>query len=46
MESVTFGADVMQYVTLFLWGATVETVRGKAITMQELQGIIPRRPGP
>jgi hypothetical protein len=45
VASDTFGADPMQYVTLFLWGVTVETVRGKTVTLSALQGLVPgRRP--
>jgi hypothetical protein len=33
----TFGAEAQHYLTLFLWAAVVETVRGKTITVTELQ---------
>lgn len=37
MANDTFGADAQHYLSLFLWAAVVETVRGKAITLTELQ---------
>jgi hypothetical protein len=39
VKSDTFGADPMSYVSLFLWGATVEAVRGKTVTLTSLKTI-------
>jgi hypothetical protein len=37
----TFGADAQQYLSLFVWGAAIETVRAKAVTLTDLKAIIP-----
>jgi hypothetical protein len=39
VKNDTFGADPMSYVSLFLWGATVEAVRGKTVTFTGLKTI-------
>lgn len=39
VASDTFGADPQDYITLFLWGSVVETVRGQAITLTGLKAI-------
>jgi hypothetical protein len=39
LKNDTFGADLMDYVPLFLWGATVEAVRGKTVGLTELKAI-------
>ncbi len=36
----TFGADPQQYISLFLWGATIETVRGQTINLISLETVI------
>lgn len=43
VKSATFGADPMDYVYLFLWGSTIETVRGKTIDLTSLQTLTPAR---
>jgi hypothetical protein len=35
--SATFGADPQSYISLFLWGAVVETVRGQTISLTSLE---------
>jgi hypothetical protein len=39
-KSATFGADPMDYVYLFLWGSTIETVRGGTIDLTSFQTIV------
>jgi hypothetical protein len=39
LKNDTFGADPMSYVSLFLWGATVEAVRGKAVSLTSLRAL-------
>ncbi len=41
----TFGADAQQYLSLFLWGAAIETVRAKAVTLTDLKAIMPSSGG-
>lgn len=44
VADATFGADPKQYITLFLWGAVVETVRGKTVDMGLLKTIVQQNP--
>jgi hypothetical protein len=37
VASDTFGADPKDYVSLFLWGAAIESVRGQVVTLTSLQ---------
>lgn len=44
MKSDTFGANPMDYITLFLWGATAEAVRGQTISLTNLKTIVKEKP--
>jgi hypothetical protein len=44
VKSPTFGADAMDYITLFLWGSTVETIRGQTVGFEGLRHIVETRP--
>ena len=41
----TFGVDAQQYLSLFVWGAVVETVRAKSVTLTNLKAIMPNAGG-
>ncbi|HVQ38031.1 MAG TPA: hypothetical protein VMS31_10890 [Pyrinomonadaceae bacterium] len=45
VKSDTFGANPMEYITLFLWGATAEAIRGQTITLTNLKTIVKETPG-
>ncbi len=45
VASDTFGANPQDYISLFLWGSVVETVRGKVITLTGLKAIAPGAAG-
>jgi hypothetical protein len=45
VKSDTFGANPMDYITLFLWGATAEALRGQTINMSTLKTVI-KEPSP
>jgi hypothetical protein len=40
----TFGADPMDYVSVFLWGATVEAVRGQTVSFTSLKTVVENKP--
>jgi hypothetical protein len=40
-----FGANPMDYITLFLWGATAEAVRGQTISLTGLKTVVQPQPG-
>jgi len=44
MRSDTFGANPMDYITLFLWGATAEAVRGQTLSLTGLKAIVKEKP--
>jgi hypothetical protein len=44
LKNSTFGADTMDYVTLFLWGSTVEAVRGQTAGFEGLKAIVKKSP--
>jgi hypothetical protein len=41
LKNDTFGADPSNFITLFLWGAKVEAVRGKTVHLTALKAIQP-----
>lgn len=45
MVNDTFGVDAQQYLSLFVWGAAVETVRAKSVTLTNLKAIMPNAGG-
>lgn len=44
--SPTFGAQPMEYISLYLWGAVIETVRGQTITFSSLQTLFKEKVQP
>lgn len=45
VASDIFGANPMDYITLFLWGATAEAVRGQTISLTGLKTVVQPQPG-
>jgi len=44
VKEATFGADPAQYVYLFLWGSTVESVRGQTFDLKSLHDKLTEKP--
>jgi hypothetical protein len=44
VKTDTFGANPMDYITLFLWGATAEAVRGQTINLTTLKTVVTEQP--
>ncbi len=43
VKSDTFGTDAQEYITLFLWGSVIETVRGKTVSLGTLETIVKKQ---
>ena len=46
VRSDVFGANPMDYITIFLWGATAEAVRGQTISLTGLKTVVQEKPPP
>jgi hypothetical protein len=44
VKSDNFGANPMDYITLFLWGATAEALRGQTISLSSMKAVIREQP--
>jgi hypothetical protein len=44
VKSDNFGANPIDYITLFLWGATAEALRGQTINLSSIKAVIKEQP--